>query len=109
MPFNKTQLDKFTLVITEIPYGTNTSTLIDSILKANEKGKIKIKKIEEEKKYLEIQLHQARGALGFPVPGDIPEGDIKCGLCQAKEKRIIEAEASRYSLYQVIKIFAQER
>lgn len=41
------QLDKFTLVITEIPFSTNTSTLIDSILKANEKGKIKIKKIDD--------------------------------------------------------------
>ena len=41
------QLDKNTLVIREIPYGTNTSSLIDSILKANEKGKIKIKKIED--------------------------------------------------------------
>ena len=41
------QLDKKTLVITEIPFGTTTSTLIDSIVKANEKGKIKIKKIED--------------------------------------------------------------
>ena len=41
------QLDKKTLVITEIPFGTTTSTLIDSIIKANDKGKIKIKKIED--------------------------------------------------------------
>ncbi|KQS47716.1 MAG: DNA gyrase/topoisomerase IV subunit A [Flavobacteriaceae bacterium] len=41
------QLDKQTLVITQIPFTTNTSTLIESILKANEKGKIKIKKIED--------------------------------------------------------------
>ena len=40
-------LDKSTLVIKEIPYGTNTSSLIDSILKANDRGKIKIKKIED--------------------------------------------------------------
>ncbi len=39
--------DKSSIVITEIPFSTNTSTLIDSILKANEKGKIKIKKIED--------------------------------------------------------------
>jgi topoisomerase IV subunit A len=37
--------DKKTLKITEIPYGTTTTDLIDSILKANEKGKIKIKKV----------------------------------------------------------------
>ncbi|CAM1333340.1 DNA gyrase/topoisomerase IV subunit A [Tenacibaculum aestuariivivum] len=41
------QLDKKTLVITEIPFSTTTTTLIDSILKANDKGKIKIKKIED--------------------------------------------------------------
>ena len=41
------QYDKSTLVISEIPFSTNTSSLIDSILKANEKGKIKIKKIED--------------------------------------------------------------
>jgi topoisomerase-4 subunit A len=41
------QLDKKTLVITEIPFGTTTTSLIDSIIKANDKGKIKIKKIED--------------------------------------------------------------
>lgn len=41
------QLDKKTLVITEIPFGTTTSSLIDSILKANDKGTIKIKQIED--------------------------------------------------------------
>ncbi len=41
------QRDKKTLVITEIPFGTTTSNLIDSILTANDKGKIKIKKIDD--------------------------------------------------------------
>ncbi|WP_104812393.1 DNA gyrase/topoisomerase IV subunit A [Aureitalea marina] len=41
------QKDKNTLVITEIPFTTTTSSLIDSIIKANEKGKIKIKRIED--------------------------------------------------------------
>ena len=41
------QLDKKTLVINEIPFATTTTTLIESIIKANEKGKIKIKKIED--------------------------------------------------------------
>lgn len=39
------QLDKSTLAIRELPYGITTPALIDSILKANEKGKIKIKKV----------------------------------------------------------------
>ncbi len=41
------QTEKNVLTITEIPYGTNTSNLIENILKANDKGKIKIKKIED--------------------------------------------------------------
>lgn len=56
------QLDKQTLVITQIPYSTNTSTLIDSILKANEKGKIKIKKIEDNTAAeVEILIHLPPG------------------------------------------------
>lgn len=52
------QLDKQTLVITQIPFSTNTGTLIDSILKANEKGKIKIKKIEDNTAAeVEILIH----------------------------------------------------
>ncbi|WP_297982338.1 DNA gyrase/topoisomerase IV subunit A [uncultured Chryseobacterium sp.] len=41
------QKDKHTLTINELPFGKNTGDLIDSIIKANEKGKIKIKKIED--------------------------------------------------------------
>ncbi|WP_447950873.1 DNA gyrase/topoisomerase IV subunit A [Chryseobacterium koreense] len=41
------QKDKHTLCINELPFGKNTGDLIDSIIKANEKGKIKIKKIED--------------------------------------------------------------
>ena len=52
------QLDKNTLVITQIPFSTNTTTLIDSILKANDKGKIKIKKIEDNTAAdVEILIH----------------------------------------------------
>ncbi len=55
-------LDKNTLVIKEIPFGTNTSSLIDSILKANEKGKIKIKKIEDNTAAeVEILVHIPTG------------------------------------------------
>ncbi|ALM07162.1 DNA topoisomerase IV subunit A [Sediminicola sp. YIK13] len=56
------QLDRNTLVINEIPYGTNTSSLIDSILKANDKGKIKIKKIEDNTAAdVEILVHLPSG------------------------------------------------
>ena len=40
------KIDSKTLVITEIPFGKNVMTLVDSIIKANEKGKIKIRKVE---------------------------------------------------------------
>ncbi|WP_294139889.1 DNA gyrase/topoisomerase IV subunit A [uncultured Sanguibacteroides sp.] len=50
------------LKITEIPYGRTTSSLIDSILKANEKGKIKIKKIDDNTAAdVEILVHLAPG------------------------------------------------
>ena len=56
------QMDKKTLTITEIPYGTNTSSLIDSVLKANDKGKIKIKNIEDNtSENVEINIHLPTG------------------------------------------------
>lgn len=56
------QFDKNTLAITEVPFGTTTSSLIESILKANEKGKIKIKKIEDNTaEFVEILVHLPGG------------------------------------------------
>ncbi|MCB0458435.1 MAG: DNA gyrase/topoisomerase IV subunit A, partial [Flavobacteriaceae bacterium] len=56
------QLDKNTLVINEVPFGTTTSTLIDTIIKANEKGKIKIKRIEDNTAAeVEILIHLPSG------------------------------------------------
>ncbi|SDC01035.1 DNA gyrase/topoisomerase IV subunit A [Williamwhitmania taraxaci] len=52
------KIDKKTLVITEIPFGKNTATLIESILKANDKGKIKIRKIDDNTaRNVEILIH----------------------------------------------------
>src|SRR5690606_19364996 len=54
--------DKKTLAITEIPYGTTTGGLIDSVVTANEKGKIKIKRIEDNTaENVEIIVHLASG------------------------------------------------
>ena len=53
------KVDSHTLAITELPYSTTTGSLIDSILKANETGKIKIKKINDKtaaEANIEIQL-----------------------------------------------------
>jgi topoisomerase-4 subunit A len=52
--------DKKTLIITEIPFGSTTSSLIDSILRANDKGKIKVKKVEDNTSAeVEILIHIA--------------------------------------------------
>ena len=57
------KIDKSTIAITEIPYGKTSHMLIDSILKAKEKGKIKIKKIEDmTTDRVEIIIH---------LPGDV--------------------------------------
>jgi len=56
------KFDNRTLKITEIPFGKTTSTLIESIIKANDKGKIKIKKIDDNTAAdVEILIHLANG------------------------------------------------
>jgi topoisomerase IV subunit A len=56
------QFDKSTLNIVELPFGVTTNTLIESILKANDKGQIKIKKVHDNTaKDVEIQLELMPG------------------------------------------------
>jgi topoisomerase-4 subunit A len=56
------QTDKKTLTITEIPFGTTTTSLIESIVTANDKGKIKIRKIDDNTaRNVEIQIQLAAG------------------------------------------------
>jgi topoisomerase IV subunit A len=63
------KVDKKALIITEIPFGKTTTTLIDSIIKANDKGKIKIKKIDDNTAAnVEIVVHL--------VPGVSPDKTI---------------------------------
>ena len=53
-------MDSKTLVVREVPYGVTTGSLIDSILKANDKGKIKIKKVEDNTAdKVEVVVHLA--------------------------------------------------
>lgn len=60
------ELDKKTLVVREIPFGTTTSSLIESIKKANDDGKIKIKKIEDlTSREVEVLIHL--------IPGTSPD------------------------------------
>lgn len=59
---NINKIDNKTLAITEIPYGKTTTSVIDSILKAIEKGKIKIKKVDDNTSAeVEIIVHLAPG------------------------------------------------
>jgi topoisomerase-4 subunit A len=63
------KLDKKSLVITELPYGQTTTSLIDSVLKANEKGKIRIRKIDDNTAgSVEIVIHL--------IPGTDPDVTI---------------------------------
>ncbi|MDX9810905.1 MAG: DNA gyrase/topoisomerase IV subunit A [Bacteroidales bacterium] len=63
------KIDKKALVITDLPFGKTTTTLIDSIIKANEKGKIKIRKIDDNTSAnVEIVIHL--------VPGVSPDKTI---------------------------------
>lgn len=56
------ELDKKTLIIRDIPFGTTTTNLMDSIVKANDKGKIKVKKVvDNTAKDVEIEVHLAPG------------------------------------------------
>ena len=55
-------VDKSTLSITSVPYNTTTGSLIDTILKANDSGKIKIKKVEDNTaQNVEILVHLKQG------------------------------------------------
>lgn len=64
------QLDKTTLMITELPFGVTTSSMADSILKATEKGQIKVKKVTDNTaKNVEIVLEL--------VPGTSPDVTIE--------------------------------
>ena len=52
------KIDKKTVVITDIPYGKTTTSIIESILKANDKGKIKIRKVDDNtSQNVEIVVH----------------------------------------------------
>jgi topoisomerase-4 subunit A len=56
------ELDKKTLLVKDIPYGTTTTSVIESIIKANDNGKIKIKKvIDNTAKDVEIEIQLAPG------------------------------------------------
>jgi len=111
------QRDKTTLVINEIPFGTTTSSLIDSVLKANEKGKIKIKKIEDNTaRDVEILVHLPPGvspdktidALFAFTNCEVSISPICCIIQNNKPVFIGVRDALKYSTEHTVDLLRQE-
>lgn len=103
------QMDKKALIITEIPFGTTTTSLIDSIVKANDKGKIKIKKVEDNTaEHVEIVVHLA--------PGISPDKTIDalysftdCEVSISPNSCIIDSEKPKFlDVNEILRICTQQ-
>ncbi|MBA3705635.1 MAG: DNA gyrase/topoisomerase IV subunit A [Bacteroidetes bacterium] len=103
------QLDKKTLVINEIPFGTTTGSLIETIVAANDKGKIKIRKVEDNTaENVEIVIHL--------VPGISPDKTIDalyafsdCEVSISPNACIIEDDKPKFiGVNEILKISTQQ-
>lgn len=103
------ELNPKTLVISEIPFGTTTGSLIDSILAANDKGKIKVKKVEDNtSENVEILIHLQ--------PGISPDKTIdalfaftNCELSISPNACIIENDKPRFvGVSEILRISTQQ-
>lgn len=103
------QLDRKTLVIDEVPFGTTTSSLIDSIVKAVDKGKIKIKKIEDntaEKVEILLHLHPEASA---DKTIDALFAFTDCEVSISPNACVIENNKPRFlGVSEILKISAQQ-
>jgi topoisomerase-4 subunit A len=89
--------DKKQLVITEIPFGTNTTSLIDSILAANDKEKIKVKKVEDNTaEHVEIVVHLPPG-ISPDKTVDALYAFTDCEVSISPNACIIEHEKPRFA------------
>lgn len=111
------ELDKKTLVITEIPFTTTTTSLIDSIIKANDTGKIKIKKvIDNTAKDVEIQIQLAPGispdvtidALYAFTDCEVSISPNACVIIEDKPHFMGVGEILRVSTNQTVNLLRQE-
>src|SRR5690606_9245226 len=102
------KVDNKTLVITQIPFGTTTTSLIESIIKANDKGKIKVRHIEDNTaENAEILVHLAAGVS--------PDNTIDalfaftdCEVSIAPNAVVIENDKPRFvSVSELLKISTQ--
>jgi topoisomerase-4 subunit A len=91
-----TERDKKTLAITEIPFGTTTGSLIDSVISANDKGKIKIKKIEDNTAAsVEIIIHLAPG-ISPDVTIDALYAFTDCEVSISPNTCVIQSDKPRF-------------
>jgi len=99
------QLDKKTLVINEIPFGTTTTSLIESIIAANDKGKIKIKKVEDNtSENVEIQIQLSVG-VSPDVTMDALYAFTDCEVSISPNACIIEDEKPKFiGVSEILKI-----
>ena len=111
------QQDKNTLVITEIPFSTTTSSLIDSVIKANEKGKIKVKHIEDNTaEHVEILIHLPNNispdktidALYAFTNCEISISPLSCVIIDHKPHFIGVSEILRLSTEHTVKLLKSE-
>ncbi|MBP6976704.1 MAG: DNA gyrase/topoisomerase IV subunit A [Lentimicrobiaceae bacterium] len=111
------QQDKRTLVITELPFGVTTSSLIETIITANDKGKIKIRKIDDNTaSQVEIVVHLAPGvspdttmdALYAFTDCEIPVSPNACVIFEGKPRFLDVKEILRISTFHTRDILQQE-
>lgn len=111
------ELDKKTLIIKDIPFGTTTTNLIDSIIKANDKGKIKIKKvIDNTAELVEILVELAPGqspnitidALYAFTDCEVSISPNACIIIDEKPRFISVNEILRINTEQTIDLLRQE-
>jgi topoisomerase-4 subunit A len=109
--------DKKTLVIREIPFATTTTSLIESIVKASEKGQIKVKQvIDNTAKDVEIQIHLQSGqspeialdALYAFTDCEISISPNACVIVEGKPKFMPVNEILKYNTQQTLDLLKQE-
>lgn len=111
------KIDKKTLAITELPYGKTTSGLIESIIKANEKGKIKIRKIDDNTaQNVEILILLAPGispdktidALYAFTDCEIPISPNSCVIDESKPRFLGVSKILRISTDKTLELLKNE-
>jgi topoisomerase-4 subunit A len=109
--------DKKMLVIRDIPFGTTTSSLIDSIIKANDGGKIKIKKVVDNTAAdVEIQVHLAPGvspditidALYAFTECEVSISPNACVIIEDKPHFVGVTDILRYNTQQTVHLLKRE-